>query len=128
MCIRDSHHRVRTPQALREEHAFITHLNTHGLPVPSVLADAGGHTAIASGEWTYEVHTLATGLDVYRDAASWTPPRSPVSYTHLDAYKRQPYGDSRDEIDGYLGRIAAATPEQVNAARKVFPDLSLIHI
>ena len=32
------------------------------------------------------------------------------------------YGDSRDEIDGYLGRIAAATPEQVNAARKVFPD------
>ena len=74
--VKRHHHRVRTPQALREEHAFITHLNTHGLPVPSVLADAGGHTAIASGEWTYEVHTLATGLDVYRDAASWTPPRS----------------------------------------------------
>ncbi|HWS78509.1 MAG TPA: pitrilysin family protein [Thermomonas sp.] len=32
------------------------------------------------------------------------------------------YGDSRDAIDGYLGRIAAATPAQVAAARAVFPD------
>ena len=32
------------------------------------------------------------------------------------------YGDDRDEVDGYLGRIAAASPEQINAARKVFPD------
>lgn len=74
--VKRHHGRVRTPQALREEHAFITHLNSHGLPVPTVLADADGHTAIASGEWTYEVHTLATGLDVYRNTASWTPPFS----------------------------------------------------
>ena len=32
------------------------------------------------------------------------------------------YGDSRDAIDGYLGRIAAATPEQIATARAVFPD------
>ena len=32
------------------------------------------------------------------------------------------YEDSRDAIDGYLGRVAAATPEQVAAARAVFPD------
>jgi predicted Zn-dependent peptidase len=32
------------------------------------------------------------------------------------------YGDGRDYIDGYLGRIAAATPEQVNAARDAFPS------
>lgn len=32
------------------------------------------------------------------------------------------YGDTRDAIDGYLGRVAAATPEQVAAARAVFPD------
>ena len=32
------------------------------------------------------------------------------------------YGESRDSIDGYLGRVAAATPEQVAAARAVFPD------
>ncbi|MFT4256136.1 MAG: pitrilysin family protein [Pseudoxanthomonas sp.] len=32
------------------------------------------------------------------------------------------YGDGRDTVDGYLGRIAAATPEQIAAARDVFPD------
>ena len=32
------------------------------------------------------------------------------------------YGDSRDAIDGYLGRIAAATPAQIAAATAVFPD------
>ena len=32
------------------------------------------------------------------------------------------YGDTRDAIDGYLGRIAAATPEQISTARAVFPD------
>ena len=32
------------------------------------------------------------------------------------------YGDSRDAIDGYLGRIAAATPAQIADARAVFPD------
>ena len=41
------------------------------------------------------------------------------------------YGDSRDVIDGYLGRIAAATPEQIAAARGVFPhsrDLAIVAI
>jgi len=32
------------------------------------------------------------------------------------------YGDSRDAIDGYLGRVAAATPVQVAEARAVFAD------
>ncbi len=32
------------------------------------------------------------------------------------------YGDSRDAVDGYLDRIAAATPAQVAEARTVFPD------
>ncbi|MEO5628699.1 MAG: pitrilysin family protein [Thermomonas sp.] len=30
------------------------------------------------------------------------------------------YGDSRDTIDGYLGKVAAATPAQIADARKVF--------
>ena len=41
------------------------------------------------------------------------------------------YGDSRDVIDGYLSRIEAATPEQVAAARVVFPvsgDLVIVAI
>ena len=32
------------------------------------------------------------------------------------------YGDTRDAVDGYLGRIAAATPAQIAAAGSVFPD------
>ena len=70
------HARVRNAAQLAEEHAFIAHLRAHGLPVPRVLVDAGGHSAIALGEWTYEVHALAEGLDLYRDAPSWTPPLS----------------------------------------------------
>ncbi|MFT3756568.1 MAG: pitrilysin family protein [Pseudoxanthomonas sp.] len=41
------------------------------------------------------------------------------------------YDDSHDTVDGYLGRIAAATPEQVAAARSVFPaskDLVIVAI
>ena len=41
------------------------------------------------------------------------------------------YGDSRDVIDGYLSRIEGATPEQVAAARVVFPvsgDLVIVAI
>ena len=41
------------------------------------------------------------------------------------------YGDGRDYIDGYLGQVAAATPEQVAAARAVFPasqDLVVVAI
>ena len=41
------------------------------------------------------------------------------------------YGDSRDAVDGYLGRIAAATPAEVAAARAVFPgskDLAIVAI
>ena len=30
------------------------------------------------------------------------------------------YGDSRDTVDGYLGKVAAATPLQINDARGVF--------
>ena len=68
------HHRsVREPAWLREEHRFMAHLRQHGAPVTEVLADAQGATAIAMGEWTYEVHGIAAGQDLYRDALSWTP-------------------------------------------------------
>ena len=65
--------KLRTPQALREEHAFIAHLRQAGLPVPRVLADGEGRTTHVRGDWQYEVHALADGLDLYRDAVSWTP-------------------------------------------------------
>jgi Ser/Thr protein kinase RdoA (MazF antagonist) len=68
------HHRaVRDRGGLLEEHRFLEHLRLHGAPVPRVLRDASGETAIERGEWTYEVHEAAEGVDVYEDALSWTP-------------------------------------------------------
>ncbi|HET7662560.1 MAG TPA: phosphotransferase [Rhodanobacteraceae bacterium] len=71
--VKRHHANVRTPDTLSEEHAFIVHLRTHGVPMPEVLADAEGRTAIARGEWTYEVHAIADGIDLYRDTISWAP-------------------------------------------------------
>jgi Ser/Thr protein kinase RdoA (MazF antagonist) len=72
------HHRaVRDGEGLLEEHRFLAYLLAHGAPVPRVLANASGATAIEAGEWTYEVHDAAKGVDVYRDALSWTPFLSP---------------------------------------------------
>ncbi len=68
------HHRsVRDGKGLLEEHRFTAHLRAHGAPVPRVHATASGETAIESGEWTYEVHEVPVGVDLYEDAISWTP-------------------------------------------------------
>jgi Ser/Thr protein kinase RdoA (MazF antagonist) len=68
------HHRtVRDAEGLLEEHCFLAHLLSAGAPVPRVFAAASGHTAIESGEWTYEVHEVSAGIDLYEDAISWTP-------------------------------------------------------
>jgi Ser/Thr protein kinase RdoA (MazF antagonist) len=68
------HHRaVRDREGLLEEHRFLEHLRARGAPVPRVLRDESGETAIERGEWTYEVHEAAEGVDVYEDALSWTP-------------------------------------------------------
>jgi Ser/Thr protein kinase RdoA (MazF antagonist) len=72
--VKRHHASVRPPTALAEEHAFMAHLRRRGLPVPAVLADRQGRTAIARGDWTYEVHERAAGIDLYREAISWEPP------------------------------------------------------
>lgn len=66
------HHRVRSPAALAEEHAFMAHLRGNGVPVPEVMLTGEGTGAWAAGEWTYELHRQAAGLDLYRDRLSWT--------------------------------------------------------
>jgi Ser/Thr protein kinase RdoA (MazF antagonist) len=68
------HHRnVRSVTTLGEEHRFIAHLRDNGVPIPAVLSDARGQTAVALGDWTYEVHERAAGIDLYREAISWSP-------------------------------------------------------
>jgi len=65
------HCTLRSPEALAQEHGFIAHLRGAGMPVPELM-EAGGRTAIAQGEWTYELHRLSPGLDLYRERPSWT--------------------------------------------------------
>jgi nicotinamide mononucleotide transporter PnuC len=74
--IKRHHIQIRDVEALSEEHRFIAHLAAHGVPVVSVLPDRLGRTAVAIGEWTYEVHRVADGVDVYRSVMSWEPFRS----------------------------------------------------
>lgn len=70
--IKRHHHSVRSAACLEEEHRFIAHLATAGVPVVQVLAAADGHTAIEHGEWTFELHALGVGDDLYREAVSWS--------------------------------------------------------
>jgi Ser/Thr protein kinase RdoA (MazF antagonist) len=71
--VKRHHVRVRTPAQLAVEHAFIGHLRACGIPAPAVLRALDGATATQHGDFVYEVHELAGGLDLYRDAVSWTP-------------------------------------------------------
>ena len=75
--VKRHHVRVRTPAQLTVEHAFIAHLRARRIPAPAVLRAADGATAARYGDFAYEVHGRAGGLDRYRDALSWTPYTSP---------------------------------------------------
>jgi len=68
---------VRDREGLREEHRFLHHLWTRGAAVPQVLTTASGETAVEQNGWTYEVHETPDGVDLYEEAISWTPFRSP---------------------------------------------------
>lgn len=71
--VKRQHHSVRTAAGLGEEHRFIAHLAGAGVPVVHVLQDREGATALEHDGWTYELHTVGDGRDLYRDAPSWTP-------------------------------------------------------
>jgi Ser/Thr protein kinase RdoA (MazF antagonist) len=73
--VKRHHVSVRTRQSLAEEHGFLRHLAANDAPVVRVLIDGRGQSVGTSedGEWTYEVHTVGAGDDVYRDAISWSP-------------------------------------------------------
>jgi Ser/Thr protein kinase RdoA (MazF antagonist) len=71
--VKRHHLSVRTPGQLAAEHAFAAHLRTRGLPVPAVLRMADGPSVLRRGEFCYEAYQVAGGVDVYRDAVSWSP-------------------------------------------------------
>ena len=74
--IKRHHASVRDVEGLREEHRWMAALRENGVAAPRVLATARGETALRIGEWTYEIHETAPGIDLYEDAISWTPFRS----------------------------------------------------
>ncbi len=74
--IKRHHQSVRDREGLLEEHRFLAHLLAHGAPVPRVHASIAGETAIALGDFLYEVHEIPAGIDLYQDAISWTPFRA----------------------------------------------------
>lgn len=68
------HHRsVRTPMALAEEHDFMAHLRSAGLPVPEIVKATDGTGVVAHDGWSFELHRIGEGIDLYRDRPSWTP-------------------------------------------------------
>ncbi|MBN3790929.1 phosphotransferase [Burkholderia sp. Ac-20353] len=71
--VKRHHVSIRDVAGLAEEHRFITHLRERGCPVPDVLVDRDGVTAVTRGDWTYEVHAVAPGVDAYRGVMSWKP-------------------------------------------------------
>jgi len=74
--VKRHHRRVRSVASLAEEHAFLAHLRPRAVSVPTLIADTSGQTALGVGDWTYEVHAPAPGVDAYREDHSWTPVRS----------------------------------------------------
>jgi Ser/Thr protein kinase RdoA (MazF antagonist) len=74
--VKRHHRKVRDREGLLEEHRFLAYLCARGAGVPRLLADVDGETAIACGEWTYELFELPRGVDLYEEAISWTPFRS----------------------------------------------------
>lgn len=71
--VKRHHESIRDVAGLEEEHRFMAHLRAQGVPVAEVLTDAAGRTAVARGAWTYEVHRVSPGADIYRGVMSWKP-------------------------------------------------------
>ena len=73
--VKRHHRRVRSVATLSEEHRFIAHLRAGGIPIPSIHCDLDGQTAVSIGDWIFEVHASAEGVDRHRDSVSWSPLR-----------------------------------------------------
>jgi Ser/Thr protein kinase RdoA (MazF antagonist) len=71
--VKRHHIAVRGPERLRVEHRFAEHLRRRGQRVARVLCDPEGDTVVREGDFVYEVHEKAAGIDLYREQPSWYP-------------------------------------------------------
>jgi Ser/Thr protein kinase RdoA (MazF antagonist) len=95
---------VRSADDLATEHALAAHLRARGVPLPAVLRTRDGASSVQAAGWTWEVHEVAPGDDVYRDVPSWQPARS-TAHAHA--------------LGGALGRLSAAAEAFAAPARTV---------
>jgi len=71
--VKRHHAGVRNAGQLGAEHALAGHLRALGVAVPAVLRLPDGGSTVRSGDYCYEVHARAAGMDLYRDVLSWEP-------------------------------------------------------
>jgi Ser/Thr protein kinase RdoA (MazF antagonist) len=76
--VKRHHVAIRTRERLHVEHTFANYLRARGQPLPRVLRNSRGDTVVQDGDFIYEVHERAAGVDLYRDVPSWHP------FTSLD--------------------------------------------
>lgn len=108
------HHRsLRLPLDLTQEHGFIAHLRRAGVEASEVMQAQGGATAIGQGEWTYELHRVSPGIDLYRDRPSWTG-----FLTHGHAHA----------AGAALGRLHRAASDYAAPPRRACPLLASLTI
>jgi len=115
--VKRHHATVRSTAMLETEHALMARLREDGMPVPTVHADADRHTAVTLGEWTYEVHAPAEGVDIYRDTPSWSPPREPAHARAAGAMLARLH-------DAASGHEAASRPTHLLVARSELIEAS----
>ena len=68
--VKRHHAAVRTPERLLCEHQFAGYMRAWGQPLPRVLRNSRGDTVVQDGDYVYEVHERAAGVDLYRDVPS----------------------------------------------------------
>jgi len=112
--VKRHHWRVRSLDGLHEEHAFLAHLRRRGAAVVEVLTDEEGRTAVGDGEWTYEVHTVGDGEDLYREAISWSP-FTQLSHAHAAG---RALAELHEAAHGYAAPPRA--PRQLTAGFSIF--------
>lgn len=69
--VKRHHVRVRSAARLQLEHDFAGHLRSRGVVTPAILTSKDGSSVLARGDFVYEVHEVAAGVDLYRDVPSW---------------------------------------------------------
>ncbi len=71
--VKRHHVRVRSRRRLELEHDFVRHLRAREVSTPAVLVTRRGSSVVERGDFLYEVHDVAIGVDLYRDVLSWHP-------------------------------------------------------